>query len=194
MEVPVLGPSVPRRGNRITAAVGRFALGIFGWRLEGGFPDLPKFVVIGAPHTSNWDFYFAMAGMFALGLRASWLGKASLFRGPAAWYMRWLGGIPVRRDRHEGVVEDTVEAFRAREQLVVGLSPEGTRKKVKRWRTGFYHIAAGAKVPVVLVALDYANRVIRLGPAVTPTGNLRADMALIRGHYAKVQGKHPDRF
>lgn len=194
MRVPSLGPHVPRRGNALTAALGRLVLRAMGWRIEGELPDLPKFVIIGAPHTSNWDFIVAMATMFALGLRASWLGKHTLFEGLFGWYFRWLGGIPVRRDRSEGVVEDTVEAFRSRESLVVGISPEGTRKAVSQWKRGFYHIASGAGVPILPVALDYSRKAIVFLPPFHPTPDAEADLGALQALYSPAMARHPDLF
>jgi 1-acyl-sn-glycerol-3-phosphate acyltransferase len=189
--VPALGVAVPRRGNRFTRAVGRSVLAAMGWRLEIEFPDAPKFVVIVAPHTSAWDFVFAITVTVAMGLRASWMGKSALFRWPFGGLMRWLGGIPIDRRASHGVVETMVELFKIRPHLVLGIAPEGTRRKVGAWKTGFYHIAHGAGVPIVPCYVDYARKVIGSGATVHATGDLAADLRAIQSIYAGVTGKHP---
>jgi 1-acyl-sn-glycerol-3-phosphate acyltransferase len=152
-------------------------------------PDIAKAVVIVAPHTSNWDFIVGVTAKFALGLDISWLGKHTVFRRPTGGLMRWLGGIPVDRRQAQGVVRQCVEEFQRRSRLLLGLSPEGTRSQVQRWRTGFYHIALGAGVPIVLVSFDYARRVIGLGPVVEPSGRLDEDLERMQAHYQTVVPK-----
>ncbi len=183
----------PRRGNVATRALGRVALKAFGWRLEGTFPDLPKFVVVGAPHTSNYDFLVTMATLFALGADAKWLAKHSLFRPPLGVLFRWMGGIPVNRGVQSGVVTASVAAFAEREALILCVAPEGTRSGVRSWRTGFYHIAVGARVPIVPCSADYATRVVRIGAPHLTTGDQEEDFARIRAFFRGVRGKHPPR-
>ena len=152
--IPRLGASVPRRGSALLRRAGQAMLAVIGWRIEGEIPDLPKFVIAVAPHTSNWDFVVGMAVMFALDLRLSFLGKHTLFRGPLAPFLRWLGGIAVDRDNHHGVVGDAVRGFEDSPQRVLAIAPEGTRKPVAHFKSGFLHIARAAGVPVVLATLD----------------------------------------
>ena len=121
---------IPRAGNALTRVMGRFCLRLFGWRIEGELPNTEKFIIVVAPHTSNWDFIFGMAVVFATGLQASWLGKSSIFRPPWGGILRWLGGISVDRSAQQGVVEQSVRAFHERDQLVLCVTPEGTRKQV----------------------------------------------------------------
>src|SRR5262249_19919917 len=131
----------PRGGNPLRRAIGRFYLRSSGWRIRGRVPVEPKFVAIVAPHTSNWDFVVCVATMFALGLHIQWFGKHTLFRGPFGWLLRALGGLPVRRDTAKGVVSEIADTIRAKRRFILALAPEGTRRRVSEWRTGFYHIA-----------------------------------------------------
>ena len=186
-----IGDAVPRRGGAFTRAFGRLGLAVAGWRLVGEIPDAPKFVAIVAPHTSNWDFVVGLLAKFALAVDAAWLGKHTLFRPPFGAIMRRWGGIPVDRAASHDVVAQTVAAFAARPRMVLAVAPEGTRKRVTAWRSGFYHIARGAGVPILLVALDWPHRTIRFGPTVTPTGDAEGDIARIRARYADVAGKRP---
>lgn len=174
------GDRLPRRGNRLSRALARLVLAALGWRIAGGLPNVPRMVLIGAPHTSNWDFVIGIATAWALNVRVAWLGKQELFRRPFGPLFRWLDGIPVDRSVSSGLVGQTVAVLRGRERFMLALSPEGTRKAVSRWKTGFYHIAMGTDAPIVLVTFDRARRVIHLGPAVTPGGDLDADLVRIR--------------
>lgn len=168
--------------------LGRTVLRALGWRIEGAIPDLPRFVAIVAPHTSNWDFVVGAAAMFALDLDLSFLGKHTLFRGPLGPLMRAMGGIAVDRTSSHGVVDSAIHAFRTRERLVLAIAPEGTRKPVERLKLGFLHIARGAGVPILLATIDGRARCIRLGPVVEPQGNIDADLARIERHYRDVRG------
>ncbi|HNT56865.1 MAG TPA: lysophospholipid acyltransferase family protein [Syntrophales bacterium] len=168
-------------------------LKILGWRREGRLPDFGKFILIGAPHTSNWDFPLVLAYAFSYRIKVFWLGKEALFRNRVLGRLfQWFGGIPVDRAKSQDAVSRTVEIFNAVEKLVLVISPEGTRKKVKKWRTGFYHIARGARIPVVLGFLDYRRKAGGLGPVLFPSGNFAADMETIRAFYATVTGKRPE--
>ncbi|RMG99284.1 MAG: acyltransferase [Chloroflexi bacterium] len=192
--LPVLGNAIPRRGNIFTEAIGRLWFLFSGWRVVGTPPDLPKFVAIGAPHTSNWDFIIAMATLLALRLRLSWMGKHTLFKGPFGWLFYWLGGVPIDRRAKHGVVEQMADEFARREQFLLGIAPEGTRRKVDRWKTGFYRIAERAGVPIVPVALDYSSKSIIIGEAFYPTGDLEEDLARLQAFYANVTAKFPEKF
>lgn len=192
--IPVLGPSLPRRGNRLTLGAGRLVLRTLGWRLEGVLPDEPKLVAIGAPHTSNWDFIIAMATMFTLGVRISWMGKHSLFVGPIGVFMRWLGGLAIDRRAPRGSVAQVIEAFKATEKLIVAITPEGTRRAVTEWRTGFYRIADGAGVPILPIALDWQQKIVHFDDLFWPTGEVEADMERIKGRFREVPGKFPHAF
>lgn len=182
------------RGNWLSRGLGKAVLKMMRWDIEGELPNLPKMVVIGAPHTSNWDFVVAIAVLLALGLDARWLGKHTIFRAPFGPLMRWLGGIPVDRSARHGVVDQTIAMFDQRDRFVVGVAPEGTRKRVERWKTGFYRVAQGAGVPIVPAYFDYPRRVLGFGPPFDLSGDLEADMQYLQAFYIPFKGKKPDQF
>ena len=186
MKVPEPGSNLPRRGGALRAAIGRALVRLAGWSIDPAIPDLPKFVVIAAPHSSNWDFILGIGLVFALRLDIHFIGKAELFRGPLGPIMRGLGGLPVDRSHPQGVVEQTIALFGAHDQLIVALAPEGTRKPVTKWKSGFYRIALGAGVPIVPGYWDNRRRVVGLGPPFNPTGDAEADIAQLRAFYASM--------
>ena len=170
------------------------ALSVFfvsGWKAEGQKPGPSRYVIIAAPHTSNWDFLYTICLAFIFRIKPYMMMKASWFRWPMGPLFNWLGAIPVDRDKSNNVVALTIEAFDRAENLVMIIPPSGTRSKVLYWKTGFYHIAHGAGVPIVLGYLDYGRKAGGIGPAVTPTGDIEADMVLIRDYYKDVEGKYP---
>lgn len=168
--------------------LGRAYLRLAGWRIEGAWPTGPKCVAIVAPHTSNWDFTLGLAVVFALGLRASWLGKHSIFRPPFDKLFRRLGGIPVDRRNSNGVVGACVQAFNAAPALFLALAPEGTRKGVSQWKSGFHRIAVAAGVPILPVGFDYRTHVVRLMPVFLPGGDLDTDLPQLQALFAEVHG------
>jgi 1-acyl-sn-glycerol-3-phosphate acyltransferase len=170
--------------------LGKFWLWLFGWKVQG-YPPLKKCVVVIAPHTSNWDFPFMLAISFVLRVQASWLGKHTLFAPPFGWILRWLGGIPVDRRASHSFVEQLAEKFATSEDLVLAMAPEGTRRKVDFWKSGFYYIALKSRVPIGLAFADYQRKLCGLGAFVTPTGNVSEDMNLIREFYRNISGKVP---
>ena len=186
--IPPLGDALPQRGNRAARAFGRAALSLLGWGIEGEIPNVPKLVIAVAPHTSNWDFVVGIAAMFALDLRLTFLGKHTLFRGPLGVLMRAMGGMPVDRAARHGVVGQAIDIFGAREQLVLAIAPEGTRKHVARLRSGCVHIARGAGVPILVATLDGAARVVRLGPLLERDAAPDALLATLEAHFASVRG------
>lgn len=194
MYVPVLGPSVPTRGNRLSRAIGRAMMTLTGWRFEGSLPDEPKFVLIVAPHTSNWDFLVGLWAYFAIGFKISFFGKHTIFKWPLGPFMRWLGGIPVVRTERRDRVSETVAAFNSTDKLLLVVAPEGTRKYVPEWRTGFYFVADGAKVPIVPVAFDFQTKIISIAAPFWTTGDREADFAKLKDYYRGVKGKHPENF
>lgn len=185
---PGLPPSLPRRGNFLTQALGRTLLAFAGWRVEGELPDRPKLVAIVAPHTSNWDFVVGILVVFALGLRVRFLGKHTLFRPPLGWLMRWLGGTPVVRDTPQGAVTGAADMIAREDRVLLGIAPEGTRTRGKPWRSGFYNIALAARVPILPAAFDYPAKALRLFPPFEPTGDYAADLARLQALYAEVRG------
>ena len=179
-DTPILRP--------LLALVARVGLRLSGWRVEGQFPADSRYVLIGAPHTSNWDFPLALGVCFACNVKIYWMGKSSLVRGLAGLVMRWLGGIPVNRDKPGGLVGQMITAFGRQPELVLAIPPEGTRSRVSEWKTGFYYIAQRAGVPVLPVYVDGARKVVGIAPLFYPTGDLEGDLPKIRAIYAGKQG------
>ena len=167
-----------------------------GWKIVGELPiEAAKSVVIAAPHTSNWDLPYTLMVAFALRLNVHWMGKTSIFKPPFRGVMMWLGGIPVDRSQSNNLVAASSAAIQAANgplQLIV--PPEGTRSGTRFWKTGFYYIAAGANVPIVMAYLDYSKKVGGLGPIFQTTGDIDADMVAIKAFYAGVSGKNADQF
>ncbi len=164
-----------------------------GWRPAGERPSISSYVIIAAPHTSNWDFLYTVCLAFILEIKPFIMMKAAWFRWPGGPFLKWLGAIPVDRSRSTDVVARSIQAFREDPRMVLVVPPSGTRRKVIYWKTGFYHIARGANVPIVLGYLDYRRKVGGIGPVVHPTGNMEADMEIIRDFYADIAGKYPGR-
>jgi 1-acyl-sn-glycerol-3-phosphate acyltransferase len=185
-----LGPAVPKRGWRCGRALGRLILTAARWGFEGEVPNVSKGVIIVAPHTSNWDFVIGAGAMLALDLKLRFLGKHTLFAGPLAPMMRVLGGIPIDRTQPgRGVVEEMAERFKNEKELLLALSPEGTRSSVDRWKTGFHRIARAANVPIMAVALDYGQRRIRFGPLVSPSDDIDLDMQIFFDFFSTARGR-----
>lgn len=164
-------------------------LALMRFDVEGEIPDVPKLVVSAAPHTSNWDFVVGMGTMFALDLRLNFLGKHTIFLPPFGAIVRWMGGIPVDRTSSHGVVGDAVQAFAANERLMLAIAPEGTRKRVAHFKSGFLHIAREANVPLLLAAFDWRARCVRFGPLFEWSDDTAADLARIEAFYAAVPRK-----
>ena len=170
-------------------------LNLAGWTMRGDWPrDIPKMVLIAAPHTSNWDGVnmLAAAGYYRVALK--WMGKRELTEGPFGAIVRWLGCVPVDRRGRTDLVEQMRAAFDQRKRMVLAIPPEGTRAAVNEWKTGFYHIARAAGVPLVMSVLDYGTRTIRLSGAFTPSGDYAADLPLIKSHYDEARGLRGGRF
>jgi 1-acyl-sn-glycerol-3-phosphate acyltransferase len=178
--------------NTVLRAFSIAFLKLNGWKIEGSLPpDGQKSVLIAAPHTSNWDLPYTLMVAFVLRLNIYWMGKEQIFKAPFGGIMRWLGGIPVNRQSANNLVASAVASIKAADgplQLVV--PPEGTRSKVRYWKSGFYYIAAGAGVPIVLAFMDYERKISGLGPVFYPTGDLQADMLRIQAFYAPYRGKN----
>ena len=170
-----------------------FILNLVNWELIEKTPPEKKYVLIGAPHTSNWDWVFALLVMAGLGVRPRWVGKKSLFRGIMGPIMRGLGGISVVRGARKNFVGQIIDVYNERERLVIALAPEGTRKYVDHWKSGFYHIAQGAQVPVAMGFVNYAERKCGVGGYFTPSGNLDEDIKIMQEFYAgSAKGKFPE--
>ncbi|MES0875228.1 1-acyl-sn-glycerol-3-phosphate acyltransferase [Sinimarinibacterium thermocellulolyticum] len=189
----VLGPQVPRRGNAFSRWLGRAMLRLMGWRLHGRLPDLPKMVLIGAPHTSNMDGVIALTALTAVGLRAGTMIKDTAFRGVLGVVLRWFGALPVNRRSPKGIVEQTVDVFRSQEQFVLLIAPEGTRSAAAEWKRGFHHVARGAGVPIVPAAIDYVHKRITFGEPLT-AGDFDTDMRRLMQFYGRHSAaRHPER-
>ena len=186
-------PAPTSLGGRLFRTMGKLWMKLTGWKFEGEFPADRKFVIIGAPHTSNWDFPHLLATAAQMGIKVHWMGKDSIFKWPFAGLMKRLGGIPVDRSKRTGAVDQTIELFRKRDELYLVVPPEGTRGKVKYWKSGFYHIAHGAGVPIVLGFMDYRRKVAGVGPAIRTSGDYEADLDVIKGFYKTVTAKYPDK-
>jgi len=165
-----------------------------GWRIEGKLPDLPKFVLIGAPHTSNWDFVLFLGVIFTLRANVRFMGKAEIFRSPFGFFFRYCGGVPVERKKSTGLVEQMVNTCNKSESFILTIAPEGTRHHVQEWKSGFYHVALGANVPVFMGYLDYKNKIAGYGPQLTLTGDKEKDAATIRAFYSDKTAKYPELF
>lgn len=166
---------------------------IASWRVQGQLPDLPKFVLIGAPHTSNFDFLLFLGVIFTLRANVKFMGKAELFRPPYGWFFSYCGGIPVDRKKSTGLVEQMVNACHQSDQFILTIAPEGTRHHVTEWKRGFYHIAKSAGIPIVFAAVDGKHREVRIGKIFHPTDDVEADMKSIQGYFAGVIGVKPRR-
>jgi len=186
--------SLPRRGNRLTAWFGRTFLRLCGWSIQGTLPEVPKLLVVIAPHTSNWEFIYGIAAVFALRLDANWIGKHTLFKGPFGPIMQWFGGVPVDRRKAHGIVGQLVDEFNQRNHLFLGITPEGTRSRVKRWKTGFYHLAQQAGVPVIPVYFDYRLKRIVICDSFPLSGRLHDDLAGLQELFAPVTPKNPAKY
>ena len=171
-------------------------LKLAGWKVSGQLPaNGRKCVLIAAPHTSNWDLPYTLMVAFVLHLNIYWMGKRQLFRFPFRHIMMWLGGIPVTRESSNNLVAASVETMKnAKGPLQLVVPPEGTRGKTRYWKTGFYYIALGAQVPIVMAYMDYERKVSGLGPVFHPTGDIEADMVAIKAFYAPFKGKNADQF
>ncbi len=167
---------------------------MFGWKVIGRKPPFERYVLVAAPHTSNWDFVFCLGAAWRWDIKLYWMGKNTLFRWPFGGFMRWAGGIPVDRSSSHNLVQQMTEAFEKTPDLVVCIPPQGSRSRREYWKSGFYHIAQGAKVPLILGVLDYKYKEAEFGPAVWPSGNIKADMDIIREFYKDKNGKFPADF
>jgi 1-acyl-sn-glycerol-3-phosphate acyltransferase len=185
-----LPPCAPRSGNLFTRWLGRTVLRLGGWTMAGDFPDERKLVILAAPHSSAWDAVWGLAAKLAMGIRIVFIGKQELFRGPLGWFLRRVGAIPVDRARAHGVVDQVVERFADKHTMWFVLAPEGTRKRVENWKSGFWHIARDAGVPVVCAYFHYPTKTIGIGAVMHMTTNLKADMAMVRDYYRPWIGKH----
>ncbi|MCP3900574.1 MAG: acyltransferase, partial [Desulfobacteraceae bacterium] len=165
---------------------------LVGWKVTGKLPKDKKFLLLGEPHTSNWDFLLMFGAAYSLRLNVSWLGKDAIFKKPFGPIMRYFGGIPINRKRTNDLVQSTSKLFQESERLVIVIGPSGTRSKREYWKSGFYWIAHTSKIPVVCASLDFANKIVNVGICFMLTGDVKKDMDKIREFYKDIKGKHPE--
>ena len=165
-----------------------------GWHTAGVLPNIPRMVVIAAPHTTNWDLAFMLAVAWDIGFEVKWIGKHTLFQGPLGPLMRWTGGLPIDRSKRANQVEQAAAAIRGADKILLAIAPEGTRSHSPFWRSGFYHIALAAQVPILCGFLDYENKVGGFGPLLEPTGDMHEDFAKLQAFYGPIKGKYPQNF
>lgn len=182
-QFPTLPPQVPSRGTPLSKAVFKKLFLAQGWSFEGEFPDLPKAVAIIAPHTSNYDAYYAFLALLGIGIKVTIFGKDSLFKTPLKYLFKWIGVIPVHRDSAQGLTQQIVDVIQSHEKIWIAIAPEGTRKSAPKIKSGFYHIATGANIPIVMFAFDYDKKSIRCLGVMHPTGNYEQDLNSILSTY-----------
>jgi len=171
----------------------RLIMRLVGWRVEGTLPDLPKYVLIGAPHSSNWDFVLFLGIIFTLRANVRYMGKVELFRPPHGFFFRYCGGVPVDRKKSTGLVDQMVDACNKSEHFILTIAPEGTRHHVTEWKRGFYHIAKNAGIPIVMAVVDGKKKIVHVGQVFQPTDDIEADMKSIQGFFAGMVGINPRR-
>jgi len=178
------------RGKRsiLLRKIARFGINISGWTIKGMVPDEERIVIIAAPHTSNWDFVLAMLAIFGLNIKLRWLGKHSIFKPGFKNFFKWLGGIPVYRDNPSSLIDNVVKIVKREKSIVIAMTPEGTRKKVKRWKTGFLRIAKQTQSKILLISIDAPTKSIEIGKIFNPTGNSEDDLAFIQKYYSSFRG------
>jgi len=176
----------------IMRAIAWLYIKLGGWQVDvTGRPESGNFLLLAAPHTSNWDFPIGFALGIHLHIKPYWIGKNSLFKGPFGPIMRWLGGIPLDRSKANNMVEASIQAFNDNKGLIFALTPEGTRSWSPRWKTGFYHIANGAQVPLALAYFDFEKKIGGIGKLLHTTGDIDQDLAEIEAFYSHITGKNP---
>ena len=178
--------------GRFLKWIGRLGINLSGWTIKGNVPDEERIVIIAAPHTSNWDFILAMLAIFGLNIKIKWLGKDSIFKPGLKWFFRWLGGIPVNRENPSFLIDNVVNIVEKEKAIVIAMTPEGTRKKVSRWKTGFLRIAKLTKAKILLIAIDFPTKSIQIGDIFEPTGDAELDLDFIQNYYQSFKGINPE--
>ena len=193
-EFPILPPRAPQVAARWRRSLGILLMRISGWRIAGNMPDLPKVLMIVAPHTSNWDFFHGFSAYLTLQLDTTWLAKHTVFFWPLGILARRFGGMAIDRSRGGNMVRTCVAEYGRRERMCITITPEGTRKRVGEWKLGFYYIANEANVPIVPVALNYQKRQVMIMPPFFPTGDADADLPKIKALFSAEMARHPENF
>ncbi len=165
-----------------------------GWKIIGNTPNITKYIVISAPHTSNWDFLIGRCFAYIRGIKPKYLIKSELYIWPLSILIRWNGGVPVYRKTAKDMVNQVVDRLNKTDEMILGIAPEGTRAKVEKWKTGFYYIAQEAKIPIVLLYMDYTKKEIGYFDVFWPSENLQNDLNIIQNFYQEVQGKYPEKY
>ena len=169
---------------------------LFGWKVNGEKPDLKKYVIIVAPHTSNWDFFVGWTARNVIGFHPNFLGKQELFKIPlVGWFLKFIGGVPVDRKnlkKKTNLVDQVVELYKTKEEFIMTITPEGTRSYAPNWKTGFYRIALRAEVPIVKIAFDYANKTVHVAEPFYPSGDMDKEVEEIKDYYRQFKGKYPE--
>ena len=181
------------RRSKLLRKIARFGINISGWSIKGKVPDEERILIIAAPHTSNWDFILAMLAIFGLNIKLRWLGKHSIFKPGFKSFFKWLGGIPVYRDNPSTLIDSVVKIVKKEKSIVIAMTPEGTRKKVKRWKTGFLRIAKQTHSKILLISIDAPTKSIEIGKIFNPTGNSDEDLAFIQKYYSSFRGINPNK-
>lgn len=174
--------------------ISNIILKLFGWKIVGDLPKDKKYLIVFAPHTSNWDFIFGRCFGYQLNIYAKFLGKSQLFQFPFGWFFRWMGGIPVNRAKSNNLVTTTIDLFNNSEYLVLGIAPEGTRSWTNKWKLGFYHIAVGANIPIMLSFLDYEKKEAGIGLILHPSGKVEEDLQKIQSYYEDKTPKFKEKY
>jgi 1-acyl-sn-glycerol-3-phosphate acyltransferase len=190
-DLPEIPDCVPTKERKLTQFIGLLVLNLLGWQVVGQLPRKSKFIAAVAPHTSNWDFVIGIATVLAMNLRISFMGKKAIFVWPFKILLKNLGGIAIDRNAKHGMVDQMVEQFLQNEQLVLGIAPEGTRKKTLKWKSGFLHIAHQAGVPVVPVSLDFVKKQLRFHPEVEITKDIENELAKFKDTFSDICAKNP---
>ena len=182
------------RRSKLSRYLARTALRILGWEVSGNIPYEEIIVVVGAPHTSNWDFILAMLTILALNVNLKWVGKSSIFKPGFKWFFKWLGGIPVDRNNPSSLMEDVKDIVAREKGLIIGMTPEGSRKKVIRWKTGFLRIAELTQAKILFVAIDAPSKCILIGDIFKPTGNVEEELKFVKNYFSTLKGINPNQF
>ena len=171
----------------------KFILNLVGWHVDVIMPEEKKFIMIGAPHTTNWDLPLGLLCFWSVQIKITWVAKKQLFFGPLNYFFRKLGGIPVDRSIHTGFIKQIANQFDEHEEMIIGLTPEGTRSRSEYWKTGFYYIAQEANIPICLAYVDFPSRTIGFGKMLYPSGDIEKDFEIIKTFYQDKRGKFPEK-
>ena len=196
MLAKILDDQVPNhfkgRWGKLFQLLGRVVLGVSGWQIIGKIPNEERVLIIAAPHTSNWDFILGIAALFALNVNIKWLGKDSIFLPGIAWFFKWLGGIPVNRENPSSLIDYVVRTVEKEKGLMIGMAPEGSRKKTSRWKSGFLRIAEQTNSKIVFLSIDAPFKTLKIGEIYTPSGDTDRDIDFVMNYYKQFKGINPE--